>query len=129
MGSMAITVSNNYFTHHNKWLDFSSNGEGQDNACDSYVEDKAMQVTIAFNHFCEGLIQRMPRHLEDSVLLRSALQATTSEVLKVVEDGLREASFEIGLDDRKVHKEMDEIYTMATIISRIPWNLRSGSLS
>jgi hypothetical protein len=37
-------------------LDFSSNGEGQDNAGDSYVEDKAMQVTIAFNHFCEGLI-------------------------------------------------------------------------
>ncbi|KAL5672606.1 hypothetical protein ACJX0J_016912, partial [Zea mays] len=68
----------------------------------------------------------------------------TSEVLKVVEDGLREASFEIGLDDQKVHKEMDEIYTVflnistpinvynklfvlqstlqATIISRIPWS-------
>jgi pectate lyase len=28
---------------------------------DSYVKDKAMQVTIAFNHFGEGLIQRMPR--------------------------------------------------------------------
>lgn len=28
---------------------------------DSYVRDKAMQVTIAFNHFGTGLIQRMPR--------------------------------------------------------------------
>ena len=28
---------------------------------DSYVRDKAMQVTIAYNHFGEGLIQRMPR--------------------------------------------------------------------
>lgn len=29
---------------------------------DSYARDKAMQVTIAFNHFGEGLIQRMPRY-------------------------------------------------------------------
>lgn len=28
---------------------------------DSYTRDKAMQVTIAYNHFGEGLIQRMPR--------------------------------------------------------------------
>ncbi|GFZ10689.1 pectin lyase-like superfamily protein [Actinidia rufa] len=28
---------------------------------DSYVRDKQMQVTIAYNHFGEGLIQRMPR--------------------------------------------------------------------
>lgn len=28
---------------------------------DSYVRDKVMQVTIAYNHFGEGLIQRMPR--------------------------------------------------------------------
>jgi hypothetical protein len=54
--------------------------------------------------------------LEDSVLLQSALQTTTSDVLKVVEDGLRDASFEIGLDDRKVHKEMDEIYTLVSLI-------------
>jgi hypothetical protein len=40
----------------------------------------------------------------------------TSEVLKVVEDGLREASFEIGLGDRKVHKEMDKIYTLVSLI-------------
>ncbi|KAI5679298.1 hypothetical protein M9H77_10248 [Catharanthus roseus] len=28
---------------------------------DSYTRDKNMQVTIAFNHFGEGLVQRMPR--------------------------------------------------------------------
>lgn len=28
---------------------------------DSYTKDKMMQVTIAYNHFGEGLIQRMPR--------------------------------------------------------------------
>jgi len=29
---------------------------------DSYTRDKQMQVTIAYNHFGEGLIQRMPRY-------------------------------------------------------------------
>ena len=41
---------------------------------DSYVKDKAMQVTIAFNHFGEGLIQRMPRwiyELNTSILNQS----------------------------------------------------------
>ncbi|CAD6225716.1 unnamed protein product [Miscanthus lutarioriparius] len=51
------------------------------------------------------------------VLLRSALKATTSEVLKVAEDGLREAGIEVGLDDRKEHRpgsvEKDEVYTLA----------------
>ncbi|CAL5075567.1 unnamed protein product [Urochloa decumbens] len=51
------------------------------------------------------------------VLLRSALQATTSEVLKVAEDGLREAGIEIGLNERKEHRpgsvEKDEVYTLA----------------
>lgn len=28
---------------------------------DSYTRDKVMQVTITYNHFGEGLIQRMPR--------------------------------------------------------------------
>jgi pectate lyase len=28
---------------------------------DDYVADKTMQATIAFNHFGEGLVQRMPR--------------------------------------------------------------------
>ena len=29
---------------------------------DDYVADKTMQATIAFNHFGEGLVQRMPRY-------------------------------------------------------------------
>ncbi|KAG6485461.1 hypothetical protein ZIOFF_053999 [Zingiber officinale] len=53
MGSTAITISNNYFTHHNEVMLLGHS--------DSYDGDKAMQVTIAFNHFGEGLIQRMPR--------------------------------------------------------------------
>ncbi|KAL6524561.1 hypothetical protein OROHE_016232 [Orobanche hederae] len=52
-GSTAITISNNYFTHHNEVILLG--------ASDDHVEDKNMQVTIAFNHFGEGLIQRMPR--------------------------------------------------------------------
>ncbi|XP_009799817.1 putative pectate lyase 8 [Nicotiana tabacum] len=53
MGSTAITISNNYFTHHNEVILLGHS--------DSYIRDKVMQVTIAFNHFGEGLIQRMPR--------------------------------------------------------------------
>ncbi|MFQ6660870.1 hypothetical protein Gotur_029225 [Gossypium turneri] len=53
MGSTAITISNNYFTHHNEVMLLGHS--------DSYVRDKQMQVTVAYNHFGEGLIQRMPR--------------------------------------------------------------------
>ncbi|KAI5565943.1 hypothetical protein BDE02_14G152900 [Populus trichocarpa] len=53
MGSTAITISNNYFTHHNEVMLLGHS--------DSYKRDKQMQVTIAYNHFGEGLIQRMPR--------------------------------------------------------------------
>ncbi|KAH0756509.1 hypothetical protein KY290_026779 [Solanum tuberosum] len=53
MGSTAITISNSYFTHHDKVMLL-----GHD---DRYVPDVGMQVTIAFNHFGEGLVQRMPR--------------------------------------------------------------------
>ncbi|KAH7515621.1 hypothetical protein FEM48_Zijuj10G0045900 [Ziziphus jujuba var. spinosa] len=52
-GSTAITISNNYMTHHNKVMLLGHS--------DSYKPDKNMQVTIAFNHFGEGLVQRMPR--------------------------------------------------------------------
>ncbi|KAK9019086.1 hypothetical protein V6N11_034125 [Hibiscus sabdariffa] len=52
-GSTAITISNNYMTHHNKVMLLGHS--------DSYEQDKNMQVTIAFNHFGEGLVQRMPR--------------------------------------------------------------------
>lgn len=30
---------------------------------DSYTRDKVMQVTVAYNHFGEGLVQRMPRYI------------------------------------------------------------------
>ncbi|GKE13569.1 probable pectate lyase 18 [Tanacetum coccineum] len=53
MGSTAITISNNYMTHHDKVMLLGHS--------DSYEKDKNMQVTIAFNHFGEGLVQRMPR--------------------------------------------------------------------
>ncbi|KAA8540736.1 hypothetical protein F0562_024345 [Nyssa sinensis] len=51
--AMAITISNNYMTHHDKVMLLGHS--------DSFVKDKSMQVTIAFNHFGEGLVQRMPR--------------------------------------------------------------------
>ncbi|OWM85796.1 hypothetical protein CDL15_Pgr012046 [Punica granatum] len=52
-GSTAITISNNYMLHHNEVMLMGHS--------DDFVQDKAMQVTIAFNFFGEGLIQRMPR--------------------------------------------------------------------
>lgn len=52
-GSTAITLSNNYLTHHNKVMLLGHS--------DGYTQDRNMQVTIAFNHFGEGLVQRMPR--------------------------------------------------------------------
>nr|GMD01197.1 pectate lyase-like [Ipomoea batatas] len=52
-GSTAITISNNYFTHHDKVMLLGHS--------DAYTLDKNMQVTVAFNHFGEGLVQRMPR--------------------------------------------------------------------
>ncbi|KAG0485839.1 hypothetical protein HPP92_009918 [Vanilla planifolia] len=52
-GSTAITISNNYMSHHDKVMLLGHS--------DDLVEDKNMQVTIAFNHFGEGLVQRIPR--------------------------------------------------------------------
>ncbi|KAI7727331.1 hypothetical protein M8C21_027603 [Ambrosia artemisiifolia] len=52
-GSTAITISNNYMTHHDKVMLLGHS--------DTLLQDKNMQVTIAFNHFGEGLVQRMPR--------------------------------------------------------------------
>ncbi|KAL2486828.1 putative pectate lyase 15 [Abeliophyllum distichum] len=53
MGSTAITISNNYFSHHNEVMLLGHS--------DSYTRDKVMQVTVTYNHFGEGLVQRMPR--------------------------------------------------------------------
>ncbi|XP_023879653.2 probable pectate lyase 5 [Quercus suber] len=53
MGSTGITISNNYFSHHDEVMLLGHN--------DHYTMDSGMQVTIAFNHFGEALVQRMPR--------------------------------------------------------------------
>ncbi|KAL6136431.1 PREDICTED: pectate lyase-like [Fragaria vesca subsp. vesca] len=52
-GSTAITISNCHFTRHNDVMLFGAN--------DLYERDQIMQITVAFNHFGKGLIQRMPR--------------------------------------------------------------------
>ncbi|XP_022635261.1 pectate lyase-like [Vigna radiata var. radiata] len=52
-GSTAITISNCHMTKHNDVMLFG--------ASDTFSGDKIMQVTVAFNHFGQGLIQRMPR--------------------------------------------------------------------
>ncbi|XP_047308410.1 probable pectate lyase 12 [Impatiens glandulifera] len=53
MGSTAITISNNFFSHHNEVMLLGHS--------DNYLPDSGMQVTISFNHFGRNLIQRMPR--------------------------------------------------------------------
>jgi pectate lyase len=54
-GSTAVTISNNYFTRHNKVMLLGHS--------DSFTADKKMQVTVAFNRFGKNLGQRMPRYL------------------------------------------------------------------
>lgn len=52
-GSTRVTISNSYFTNHDKVMLFGHS--------DKYEGDKNMQVTVAFNHFGLGLVERMPR--------------------------------------------------------------------
>ncbi|KAL2233571.1 pectate lyase-like [Sesamum indicum] len=52
-GSTAITISNCKFNHHNDVMLLGAH--------DSHSIDAIMQVTVAFNRFGKGLIQRMPR--------------------------------------------------------------------
>ncbi|KAM7267428.1 hypothetical protein ACFE04_009594 [Oxalis oulophora] len=52
-GSTAVTISNCHFTHHNDAILLGASG--------SFSLDTLMQVTLSFNHFGQGLIQRMPR--------------------------------------------------------------------
>jgi pectate lyase len=52
-GSTAITISNNYFTNHDKVMLLGAHPQ------DTF--DKNMEVTVAFNHFGANLVQRMPR--------------------------------------------------------------------
>ncbi|KAL3821124.1 hypothetical protein ACJIZ3_007029 [Penstemon smallii] len=53
VASTAITISNNYMLQHNEAMLMGHS--------DDFVADKIMQVTIAFNYFGEGLVQRIPR--------------------------------------------------------------------
>jgi hypothetical protein len=93
------------------------------NKVGAWVDDKESKV-----RGLEGRVDELMREKEHiGVLLRSALQATTSEVLKVAEDGLRKAGIEIGLDERKEHRpgsaEKDEVYTLvnshATVLLQV----------
>jgi len=52
-GSSLVTISNSLFTQHDKVILLGHS--------DDYTADKSMKVTIAFNHFGEGLTQRLPR--------------------------------------------------------------------
>ena len=52
-GSTAITISNCHMTHHDEVFLFGANND--------YTADEKMQITVAFNHFGKGLVQRMPR--------------------------------------------------------------------
>ncbi|KAJ8649368.1 hypothetical protein MRB53_002391 [Persea americana] len=51
--STAITISNNHLTYHNDVMLMGAH--------DDFPDDAKMQVTVAFNHFGKGLVQRMPR--------------------------------------------------------------------
>ncbi|KAL0799273.1 hypothetical protein Bca101_054448 [Brassica carinata] len=53
--STGITISNNYFTQHVKVMLLGHN--------DNFVQDVNMKVTVAFNHFGPGLVERMPRQV------------------------------------------------------------------
>ncbi|XAR53228.1 Pectate lyase [Bertholletia excelsa] len=52
-GSTGITISNCHFARHNDVLLLGANK--------FHFQDKLMQVTVAFNHFGKGCVQRMPR--------------------------------------------------------------------
>ncbi|XP_027336746.1 probable pectate lyase P59 [Abrus precatorius] len=61
MGSTAITISNSHFTNHNDVIVSTFYFVMLFGANDGFSGDKVMQVTLAFNHFGKGLVQRMPR--------------------------------------------------------------------
>ncbi|XP_023743177.1 pectate lyase 4 [Lactuca sativa] len=53
MGSTMVTISNCKFSKHDKVMLLGADA--------THSEDKAMKVTLAYNKFVEGCIQRMPR--------------------------------------------------------------------
>ncbi|EPS70363.1 hypothetical protein M569_04396, partial [Genlisea aurea] len=52
-GSTGITISNNYMFDHDEAMLMGHS--------DDFLGDKVMQVTVAFNYFGHGLVQRIPR--------------------------------------------------------------------
>ncbi|KAL2609662.1 hypothetical protein R1flu_028235 [Riccia fluitans] len=52
-GSDSVSITNNYFSNHDKVMLLGAHDEDWD--------DKSMRVTVAFNYFGTGLIQRLPR--------------------------------------------------------------------
>ncbi|CDP04431.1 unnamed protein product [Coffea canephora] len=52
-GSTSVTISNNYYTQHEEVMLFGHR--------DGNIEDQIMKVTVVFNHFGYGLVQRIPR--------------------------------------------------------------------
>ncbi|ONI09957.1 hypothetical protein PRUPE_4G020600 [Prunus persica] len=54
--STAVTITDNYFSQHDKVMLLGHN--------DNFSADEGMKVTIAFNRFGAGLIERMPRYDE-----------------------------------------------------------------
>jgi pectate lyase len=64
-GSTDITVSNNYFTNHDKVMLLGAHPH-------DYV-DVNMRVTVAFNHFGPNLVQRMPRYIKYPSSTRQSL--------------------------------------------------------
>ncbi|KAG0564281.1 hypothetical protein KC19_8G098400 [Ceratodon purpureus] len=52
-GSNAVTISNSYFENHDKVMLLGAH--------DGDKEDRNMHVTVAFNHFGQNLVERMPR--------------------------------------------------------------------
>ncbi|XP_042519278.1 putative pectate lyase 2 [Macadamia integrifolia] len=52
-GSTAITISNNYFTQHDEVMLLGHS--------DTFTADKIMKVTVAFNVFGPGCVERLPR--------------------------------------------------------------------
>ena len=52
-GSTRVTLSNNLLRNHNKAMLLGHS--------DDFPDDKDMKVTVAFNRFGPGLVQRMPR--------------------------------------------------------------------
>ncbi|KAH9304074.1 hypothetical protein KI387_008478, partial [Taxus chinensis] len=52
LASTAVTVSNNRFSCHDKVMLLGHS--------DDYTADKDMRVTVVFNHFGPGLLERMP---------------------------------------------------------------------